>query len=48
MRQIKTTNGHSEVERVEVGSFEIAPQLTVDFVGGETAIVFGAVFAKGY
>lgn len=32
----------------EVGSFEIAPQLTVDFVGGETAVVFGVVFAKGF
>jgi hypothetical protein len=32
----------------EVGSFEIAPQFTVDFVDGDAVIVFGAVFAKGF
>ena len=32
----------------EVGSFEIAPQFTVDFVDGEGVIVIGVVFAKGF
>ena len=32
----------------EVGSFEIAPQFSVDYVDGETVFVVGAVFAKGF
>ena len=32
----------------EVGSFEIAPQLSVDIVDGDAVIIFGAVFAKGF
>ena len=32
----------------ELGSFEIAPQFTVDFIDGDTVIVFGVVFAKGF
>ena len=32
----------------EVGSLEIAPQISVDFVDGDAVIVFGAVFAKGF
>jgi hypothetical protein len=32
----------------EVGSFEIAPQFTVDFIDGDSVIVLGVVFAKGF
>lgn len=32
----------------EVGAFEIAPQLNVDFVDGEEIWVAGLVFAKGF
>ena len=32
----------------EVKSFEMAPQLCVDLVDGDTVIVLGVVFAKGF
>lgn len=32
----------------EVGEFEIAPQLNVDFVDGEEVVVAGLFFAKGF
>lgn len=32
----------------EVGAIEIAPQVAVDFVGGEDVLVLGVVFLKGF
>ena len=32
----------------EVGSWEIAPQLDVDFVDGEEVVVLGVTFGKGF
>ncbi len=32
----------------EVGGFEISPQLDVDFVDGEEALVFGVTIGKGF
>ncbi len=32
----------------EVGTLEIAPQLAMDYVGGEKVLVLGVVFGKGF
>jgi len=32
----------------EVGAFEVAPQLAMDFVGGEKVLVLGVVFGKSF
>jgi len=32
----------------EVGTWEISPQLDIDFVGGEKVLVLGVTFGKGF
>ena len=32
----------------EVGAIEVAPQLALDFVGGEKILVLGVVFGKSF
>jgi hypothetical protein len=33
---------------LKTGTWEISPQLAVDFVGGDEVLVFGVVFGKGF
>jgi hypothetical protein len=32
----------------EVGSWELSPQLAIDFVDGEEVLIMGVVFGKGF